>query len=65
MIESLQRLQGFVDEMKDTSSMNDKKDILGKYKNDTFIKSVLSSTYDPMTQYYVSGKNCIKMNHLG
>lgn len=65
MIENLQRLQCFVDEMKGTSSMNDKKDILSEYKDDTFITAILSSTYDPMIQYYVSGKNCIKMNHLG
>ena len=37
MLENLERLQYFVDEMKSTSSLNEKKEIIKTIKDDSFI----------------------------
>ena len=60
----LERLQKFVDEMKSTSSLNDKKVIIDSIKNDKFITSSLNYTYDPYKKYYVTSKTCKKMSHI-
>jgi len=60
----LERLQKFVDEMKSTSSLNDKKVIIDSIKNDKFITSSLNYTYDPYKKYYVTSKTCKKNNGL-
>ena len=64
MIESLERLQNFVDRMKATSSLNEKKVIIKSIKDDEFIKKVLNYTYDPYKKYYITGKNCKKNSNL-
>ena len=61
----LKELNKFVNEMKSTSSLNEKKVIIESIKNDKFIKEALNYTLDPYKKYYVTSKTCKKMNHLG
>jgi len=65
MKKDLKKLQEFVDKMKNTSSLNEKKVIIESIKNDKFIKEALNYTLDPYKKYYVTSKTCKKMNHLG
>ena len=60
----LERLQKFVDEMKSTSSLIEKKVIIDSIKNDEFITSSLNYTYDPYKKYYVTSKTCKKNKDL-
>ena len=60
----LERLQKFVDEMKSTSSLNEKKVIIDSIKADEFITSSLNYTYDPYKKYYVTSKTCKKNKDL-
>ena len=53
-------LRKVVDELNSTNSINDKKDILSKYKDDEFIRKVLYYTYNPTFQYYVTPENLEK-----
>jgi len=62
--ENLKRLQEFVNEMKSTSSLNEKKVIIDSIKDDEFITEALNYTYDPYKKYYVTSKTCKKMSHL-
>ena len=45
------KLRGFVEEMKNTTSMLKKKEIIGKYKDNSFITEVLKWTLDPYKTY--------------
>lgn len=60
----LEKLQKFVDEMKSTSSLNEKKVIIDSIKNNKFIISSLNYTYDPYKKYYVTSKTCKKNSGL-
>lgn len=60
----LEKLQKFVDEMKSTSSLNEKKVIIDSIKNNKFITSSLNYTYDPYKKYYVTSKTCKKNSGL-
>jgi len=62
--ENLKRLQNFVNEMKNTSSLLKKKDIIKNYENDAFITKALHYVYNPYKQFYVTSKTCKKMSHL-
>ena len=53
-------LRTVVDELNSTNGINDKKDILSKYKDNEFIKKVLFYTYNPTFQYYVTPDNLEK-----
>jgi len=64
MHKDLQRLQNFVDQMKATSSLNEKKVIIGTIKNDKFITEALKYAYDPFKKYYVTPANCKKNSEL-
>ena len=64
MHKDLQRLQNFVDQMKATSSLNEKKVIIGTIKNDEFIKRALKYAYDPYKKYYVTSATCKKRSDL-
>lgn len=55
-------LQQFVHDMKNTSSVIEKKEILKK--TNEFIRSVLYYTYNPYKKYNVTSKNCKKQSHL-
>jgi DNA ligase-1 len=60
MKDNLQLLKQMVDELNSTNSINEKKDILAKYKNDEYLKKVLYYTYNPFYQYYVTPANLEK-----
>ena len=64
MNKDLNRLQNFVDQMKATSSLNEKKVIIGTIKNDEFIKRALKYAYDPYKKYYVTSATCKKRSDL-
>lgn len=64
MTEELKRLQNFVNQMKATSSLNEKKEIIASIKDDEFIKETLQYALDPYKKYYVTSKNCKKNPHL-
>jgi DNA ligase-1 len=64
-MKNLEKLQTFVNEMKNTSSLLKKKEILKKYKNDVFITSVLNYTYNPYKQFHVTSKTLKKNIGLG
>lgn len=54
MLTELRELRTMVDDLNSTNSINDKKAILDKYKNNEFLKKVLYYTYSPFIQYYVT-----------
>jgi len=56
----LKTLQTFVDTMKSTSSLNEKKVIIESIKDNDFILTCLQYTFDPYKKYNVTGKNCKK-----
>jgi len=64
MKEMLKELQEFVNEMKSTSSLLEKKVIIDTIKDTKFITRSLNYTYDPYKKYYVTSKNCKKMSHI-
>ena len=60
----LKELQEFVNKMKSTSSLLEKKVIIDSVKDNKFITTALNYTYDPYKKYYVTSKNCKKMRHI-
>lgn len=60
MDKNLEKLQNFVDQMKNTSSLNEKKVIIGSIQNDKFITKALNYALDPFKKYYLTSKNCRK-----
>jgi len=64
MNKDLKRLLDFVNQMKATSSLNEKKVIIGTIKNDKFITEALKYAYDPFKKYYVTPANCKKNSEL-
>ena len=56
----LKELKQFVDEMKNTSSLNEKKVIIESIKDNKFITKALNYTFDPYKKYYVTSKTCKK-----
>jgi DNA ligase-1 len=64
MTKELKRLQEFVDRMKSTSSLLEKKVIIESVKDDSFITKVLHYTYNPYFKYHVTSKNCKKNEDL-
>jgi len=64
MKEKLKELQEFVNKMKSTSSLNEKKVIIESIKDNKFITDALKYTYDPFKKYYVTSKTCKKNNNL-
>tara|TARA_R100001509_G_C4881175_1_gene220199 strand:- start:785 stop:2071 length:1287 start_codon:yes stop_codon:yes gene_type:complete len=57
-------LNQFVNEMKSTSSLNEKKAIIDSYKDNEFVMKAIRYTYDPYKKYNVTSKNCKKNSHL-
>ena len=53
----------FIEEMKATSSTNDKKAILKKYDS-PFLRKLFEYTYSPFKQYYVTSANLKKKSDL-
>ena len=61
---NFQDLQNFVDRMKSTSSLNEKKQIIESITDNEFITKVLYYTYNPYFKYFVTSKNCKKNSDL-
>ena len=59
-MKDFETLRQMVDELNSTNSINSKKEILAKYKDNSFIKEVLYYTYNPFYQYYVTPENLEK-----
>jgi len=64
MKKNLEKLQDFVNNMKNTSSLNEKKVIIDTIKEDKFIKKAINYALDPYKKYYVTSKTCKKMSHI-
>ena len=64
MKKNLEKLQDFVNQMKNTSSLNEKKVIIEAIKGDEFIKKALNYALDPYKKYYVTSKTCKKRSDL-
>ena len=64
MNKNLEKLQDFVNQMKNTSSLNEKKVIIDSIKEDEFIKKALNYALDPYKKYYVTSKTCKKRSDL-
>ena len=60
----LKELQKFVNEMKDTSSLNKKKVIIDSIKDNKFITKALNYALDPYKKYYLTSKNCKKNSDI-
>ena len=60
----LEELQLFVQEMKNTSSLIAKKEIIKSYKGNDYIENALYYTYNPFLKYYVTSKSIEKNSHL-
>ena len=60
MSANLKKLQEFVDKMKSTSSLLEKKTIIETIKNDDFITNALYYTYNQFLKFNVTSKNCKK-----
>ena len=64
MSANLKKLQDFVNEMKSTSSLLEKKAIIETIKDNSFIRDALYYTYNPFLKYYVTSNNCKKNSEL-
>ena len=64
MKENFEKLQEFVNEMKNNSSLIVKKNIIKNYGNSPFIQKALVYAYDPYKKYYVTSKTCKKNFNL-
>ena len=64
MSANLKKLQDFVNEMKSTSSLLEKKTIIETIKNDDFITNALYYTYNQFLKFNVTSKNCKKLDHI-
>ena len=64
MKKNLEKLQDFVNNMKNTSSLNEKKVIIDTIKEDKFITKAINYALDPYKKYYVTSKTCKKMGHI-
>ena len=64
MKQDFKTLSKFITEMKNTSSGNDKKEIIKKYKDNEFIVKVISYTCTPFKKYHVSSANLIENKNL-
>ena len=64
MKENFEKLQEFVNEMKNNSSLIVKKNIIKNYENSPFIQKALVYAYDPYKKYYITSKTCKKNFNL-
>ena len=62
-MDNFQHIANFIEEMKATSSTNDKKAILKKYDSQ-FFRKLLNYTYHPFKKYYVTSDNLKKRSDL-
>lgn len=62
-MQELNVIAQFIEEMKATSSTNDKKAIIQKYDS-AFFRKILNYTYNPFKKYYVTSDNLKKRSDL-
>jgi DNA ligase-1 len=62
-MDNFQHIANFIEEMKATSSTNQKKEIIKKY-NSEYLRKILTYTYDPFKKYYVTSDNLKKHPEL-
>jgi DNA ligase-1 len=62
-MQELNVIAQFIEEMKSTSSTNDKKAIIQKYDS-AFFRKILNYTYNPFKKYYVTSDNLKKRSDL-
>jgi DNA ligase-1 len=62
-MDNFDQISQFIDEMKATSSTNDKKEIIRKYDSQYF-RQILKYTYHPFKKYYVTSDNLKKHSDL-
>lgn len=62
-MQELSTIAAFIEEMKATSSTNDKKAIIQKYDS-PFFRKLLNYTYNPFKKYYVTSDNLKKRSEL-
>ena len=61
----LKQVKKLVDELKDTSSSLEKKEILKKHlANNEDLKNIVYYTYNPFYQFYITSDVCEKNIHL-
>jgi len=65
MANTWMHLKHFVDDMKSTTSSLRKKEIIETYSSMEFVTECLKWALDPFKMYYVTSKNCKKLDHLG
>lgn len=63
MTQDLSTISSFIEEMKATSSTNDKKVIIQKYDS-PFFRKILNYTYHPFKKYFVTSTNLKKRSEL-
>lgn len=63
MQSEFKQIREFIDEMKNTSSSNAKKEIIKKYDSD-FFRKLFEYTYSPFKKYYITSANLIKHPEL-
>ena len=64
MSANLKKLQEFVDKMKSTSSLLEKKTIIETIKSDDYITNALYYTYNQFLKFNVTSKTCRKNTGL-
>ena len=52
-----------IDELKETSSSNNKKDIIKQYSGNEFITKILFYTYNQYFKFFVTSSNCKKLSN--
>ena len=61
---TLQVIRNFSNDLRATSSSNDKKDIIKTYSKNHWLTDILVYVYSPYIHFGVSSKNCKKLSHL-
>lgn len=63
-MQDFQILQDYINETNQSNSVNDKLEVLKRYKDNKFLQQVFYYTYNPFFQYHVSVANLIKRADL-
>jgi DNA ligase-1 len=61
---TLQAVKNFSNDLRATTSSNDKKEIIKTYSKNHWLTDILVYTYSPYIHFGVSSKNCKKLSHL-
>lgn len=61
---TLQAVRNFSNDLRSTSSSNDKKEIIKSYSKNHWLTDILVYVYSPYIHFGVTSKNCKKLSHL-